>query len=248
MLLAGDALFGRHPLTGRAGPARAAGALHARPRRGPPGHPAPGRARAAGDHSSATGPRWATPPPCRPSPPRSRRDAALGARRRGRAATVALLHGVMALAETWWRIGPALAARGLARGGGRPAGARRATSAATARSTSTRSSTGVARASRTARSTCWSATASARSSRSGCSRATRARRARWCSRSRPGPGAIDLGALAAVDRARRRGGAAATARRSSRASARPTRAGTRATSSARCAASRRPTATRSSPR
>jgi hypothetical protein len=44
---------------------------------------------------------------------RSRRwsDAALGARGRG-ARVVALVHGVMALAQTWWRVGPALAQRG----------------------------------------------------------------------------------------------------------------------------------------
>ena len=64
----------------------------------------------------------------------------------------------------------------------------------------------------------------------------------------PGPGGHRPGRTGGASSCTTPRPCASTARRSSRASARPTRAGTPATSSARCAASRRPTARRSSRR
>src|SRR5439155_19606848 len=94
-----------------AGPARAAGHPHARPASQPRERAPPRRARARAG-------------PLRPRAAAARSRRAEGVRGRARGVTqrwepegeargdVALLHGVMALADTWWRIGPALAARG----------------------------------------------------------------------------------------------------------------------------------------
>ena len=110
--------------------------------------------------------------------------------------SVALVHGVMALAETWWRIGPALAARGWRVVAvdlpGRGGDVRR-----DGRWTSLRSSTASRRGS-TARSTSWWVTASERSSRSGCSARDPGAARAVVLEEPPGPGAIDLGALATV--------------------------------------------------
>ena len=133
---------------------------------------------------------------CRRSGRRARSDAALGARRRRRAAgrARARRHGAGrdVVADR-----PGAGAR--AAGAWRPSTCRGtgATSAATARSTSTRSSTASRRAS-TARSTCSWATASGRSSRSGCSARDPGAARAVVLEEPPGPGAIDLGALAAV--------------------------------------------------
>ena len=159
---------------------------------------------------------------------------------------VALLHGVMALAETWWRIGPALAARGWRVAAvdlpGHAGDVRRDGALdldALVDGVAARldgpvdllvgHSLGAIVA-------------------LGLLGARPGRRARGGARGAAGPGAPSTWARWRRSSCTTPRRCASTAPRSSRASARPTRAGTPATSSARCAASRRPTATRSSPR